>query len=65
MASTAYIASMCQSSVANTQSKMELTKFDIRVLLKHYWKQDYKASAATPKLCEVEGDCVFTERVAQ
>ena len=38
--------------------KMEVTKFEIRVLLKHYWKQDYKAAAAARKICEVEGEVV-------
>ena len=37
--------------------KMELTKFEIRVLLKHYWKQDRR-------ICEVEGG-VVSVRVAQ
>lgn len=45
--------------------KMEVTKFEIRVLLKHYWKQDYKAAAAARKICEVEGEGVVSERVAQ
>ncbi|PSN43211.1 hypothetical protein C0J52_26488, partial [Blattella germanica] len=40
--------------------KMEVTKFEIRVLLKHYWKQDYKAAAAARKICEVEGEGVKT-----
>ena len=44
---------------------MELIKFEIRVLLNHYWKQDYKAAAAARRLCEVEGDGVVSERVAQ
>ena len=33
---------------------MELTKFGIRVLLKYYWKEDYKADAVAWKICEVE-----------
>ena len=45
--------------------KMELTKFEIRVLLKRYWKQDYKATAAARRICEVEGEGVVTELVAQ
>ena len=44
---------------------MEHTKFEIRFLLKHYWKQDYKAVAASRKICEVEGEGVVSERVAQ
>ena len=34
--------------------KMELTKFKIRVLLKHYWKQDYKAFFRRPELWVIE-----------
>ena len=41
---------------------MELIKFEIRVLLKHYWRQDYKVAAAARRICEVEegviGECV-------
>ena len=44
---------------------MELAKFEIRVLLKHYRKQDYKAAAAARRMCEVEGEGVVNERVAQ
>ena len=62
MASIAY---MCQSSVVNTQSQMELTKFDIRVLLKRYWKQDYKAAAATRRMCEVEGEGIVSKHMPQ
>ena len=64
MASTAYIASMCQSSVVNTRSQNATTKFGSRVLLKRNWKQDYTAAAAAPRICEVEGEGV-SERVAQ
>ena len=35
---------------------MEHKKFEIRVLLKHYWKQDYKAAAAARRICEVKGE---------
>ena len=40
---------------------MELTKFEIRVLL----KQDCKAAAVAPRICEVEGEGVVSEHVAQ
>ena len=43
---------------------MKLLKFEIRVLLKHYWKQDYKAAAAARRICEVEDKGVVSERVA-
>ena len=45
--------------------KMELKKFEIRVLLKHYWKQDYKAAAMARTLCKVEGEGAVSERMAQ
>ena len=44
---------------------MELTKFEIRVLLKHYWKQDHKAAATAREICEEEGTDVISEHVAQ
>ena len=43
---------------------MEHTKFEIRVLLKHYWKQDYKAAAAARRIREVVGEGVVSERGA-
>ncbi len=45
--------------------KMEGEKLEIRVLLLHYWKQDYTATAAANKICEVEGDGVVSTRTAQ
>ena len=46
---------------------MECQKSEIRVLLRHYWKQDYnyKAAAAAKKICEVEGAGVVSKRAAQ
>ena len=45
---------------------MELINFESRVLVKHYWKQDYKAAAAAARrICEVGGDGVVSECVAQ
>ena len=44
---------------------MELTKFEVRVLLKHHWKQDYKVTAAARRMCEVEEKGVVSERMAQ
>ena len=63
MASIAYIASMCQASFVIHNHKMELTQFESKVFLKHYWKQDYKAAAANRRICEVEGEGVVCERV--
>ena len=42
MASIVYIVSICQLLIHI--HKMELTKFEIRVILKHYQNQDYKAA---------------------
>ena len=61
----AYIASMCQSSDINTQSQNGTYKFEIRVLLKDYWKEDYKVDTAVRNICEVEGEGVISEGVAQ
>jgi hypothetical protein len=44
---------------------MEMEKYEVRVLLRHYWKQNYKATAATKKLCDVEGEGAVNERMAQ
>lgn len=44
---------------------MENEKLEIRVLLRHYWKQDYKAGAAARKICEVEGQGVVSTRTAR
>ena len=37
----------------------------IKVFLTHCWKQDYKAATAARRICEVQGESVFSERVAQ
>jgi len=42
-----------------------MNKIEIWTLLKHYWKQNYIASAAARKICEVEGEDVVTSRIAQ
>ena len=65
MASIAYIASMYQSSILIHNHKMECTKFQIRLLVKHYWKQDYKAAAAAQIICEVEGEGGVNEHLEQ
>ncbi len=31
-------------------------KYDILVLLRHYWKKGIIASAATRQICEIEGE---------
>ena len=42
-----------------------MNKIKIWILLKHYWKQNYSASAAARKICELEGDDVVTSHIAQ
>ena len=42
-----------------------ITKIEIRVFLKHYWKQDYETVAAVRRICEVKGEGVVSKRVAQ
>jgi hypothetical protein len=44
---------------------MEMEKYEVRVLFKHYWKQNYKAAAATKKISDVEGEGVVNECTAQ
>ena len=44
---------------------MDITKFEIRFLLKPYWRQDFKAASATRRICEVEAEDVVSERMAQ
>ena len=41
-----------------------MQKIEIRVLLRHYWKQGFNATAAARKICEVEGDDVVLDRTA-
>jgi len=45
--------------------KLTMDKIEILTFLKHYWKQNYSASAAVRKICEVEGEDVVTSRIAQ
>ena len=44
---------------------LTMDKIEIWTLLKHYWKQNYNASAAARKICEVEGEDVVISRIAQ
>jgi hypothetical protein len=37
---------------------MEMEKYEVWVLLRHYWKQNYKAAGAANKMCDVGGDGV-------
>jgi hypothetical protein len=44
---------------------MEMEKYEVQVLLRHYWKQNYKAAAEAKKLCDVEGEGTVNECTAQ
>ena len=59
-----YIACVSRQLFINNH-EMELRKSKIIVLLKHYWKQDYKATAAARRICEVEGEGIVSEHVTQ
>jgi transposase len=43
----------------------EMEKYEVRVLLRHHCKQNYKAAAAAKKICAVEGEHAVNERTAQ
>jgi hypothetical protein len=44
---------------------IEMEKYEVQVLLRHYWKQNYKAVAAAKKICDVEGKGAVNECTAQ
>jgi transposase len=44
---------------------MEMEKYEVWVLLRHYWKQNYKDTAAAKKIYDVEGESALNERTAQ
>jgi hypothetical protein len=44
---------------------MEMEKYEVRVLLRHYWKQNYKATVAAKKVCDVEDEGAVNVRTAQ
>jgi sulfur relay (sulfurtransferase) DsrC/TusE family protein len=45
---------------------MEMEKYEVRVLLRHYWKQNYKtAAAASTIFCDVQGEGAVNEYTAQ
>ena len=39
-------------------------KIAIRVLLRHYWKKDFREKAAAEQICEVEGEGVIHRNTA-
>jgi phosphoribosylaminoimidazole-succinocarboxamide synthase len=44
---------------------MEMEKYEVQVLLRHYWKQNYETTAAAKKICDVEGKGAVNEHMAQ
>jgi hypothetical protein len=47
---------------------MEMKKYEVQELLRHYWKENYKAAtaaAAKKKICDVEGEGAVNERTVQ
>lgn len=45
--------------------KKVMKKFEICVLLRHYWKQSFDATAATKKVCEDDGDNLVQDRTTR
>jgi histone-lysine N-methyltransferase SETMAR len=44
---------------------MEMEKYKVCVLLRHYWKQNYKAAAAVKRMCDVEGEGALNKCTVQ
>jgi transposase len=44
---------------------MDMEKYEVRVLFRHFWKRNYKAAAAANKICDIEGEGTVNERTAQ
>lgn len=42
-----------------------MEKYEIRVLLRHYWKQGINATKAAEKICQVEGENLVSDAVAR
>jgi [histone H3]-lysine36 N-dimethyltransferase SETMAR len=42
-----------------------MERFQIRVLLRHYWRQHFLAVDAAKKICQVEGEAIVSIRTAQ
>ena len=43
---------------------MPTTKFEIRVLLRHYWKRGLTTRDACKEICDVEGEGIVAQRTA-
>ena len=46
-------------------SDYEITNFELRVLLRHYWQKNLDAKAAAKAICDVEGEGTVAPRTAQ
>jgi histone-lysine N-methyltransferase SETMAR len=46
-------------------SDYEITNFELRVLLRHYWRKNLDAKAAAKAICDVEGEGTVAPRTAQ
>ena len=44
---------------------MSELNIEIRAVLRHYWKQKFKATEAAKKICEVEGEGTVEIKTAQ
>ena len=42
-----------------------MKNFEIRILLRHYWKQEFEAAEAVKKICEMEGKDAVSVRISQ
>ncbi|CAF1461415.1 unnamed protein product [Adineta ricciae] len=43
----------------------EITSFEFRVLLRHYWRKNLNAKAAAKAICDVEGEGTVASRTTQ
>ena len=46
-------------------SDYEITNFELRVLLRHFWRQNLDAKAAAKAICDVEGEGVVAPQTGQ
>jgi transposase len=44
---------------------MKMEQYEVRVLLRYYWKQNYNAAEAATEICDLEGEGAVNERTAQ
>ena len=46
-------------------SDYEITNFELRVLLRHYWRNNFDAKAAAKAICDVESEGMVAPRTTQ